>query len=299
MKQCNSTTAVLQSEEVPWDIPVLNVELSVRKRLFEQAVEHARQEGFMLRTNSGLILAWKDWIESSLLQCLAFRAWACTTVSLSENDLKKFSDRLCDFGAGFAAISSWIPFPECKQFLNVGTSIHALLLGTRHSRVSVDNARVFSFGDVPEHYVSEIVNHVKATQWHDRHANDNELSNEVVRRRRTSWIQDQLHKGDGFLVAVMSQERRLGAYLAVPIDRSRVAFGGPVVAGINAVAGSIIEGRWYASLAIVKAVDEARKRKAQGIAQYQPSNKAISYIIRHIFNARECTRYDLHWHGPQ
>ena len=279
-----------------WDIPVLEMEPSIRKHLFQEAVKRARNEGFVLPVTTGLILAWRDELETLWLGRLAFRAWACSYAPLAPRDLREFSTKLTEIGASFAALSGWMLFPECEGFVNVGRSVHAALERTRRSIVLADNVMVRPFGEVPERWIREIVDHVGKATWHDRHAKDYRLDPKQVKQRRTDWIQAQLRGGDGFFVAVLNSRGELGAYLAVPLDRSRQILGGPVVAGINAVAGSLEEGRWFALMAILKGFEVARSRKAIAIMQYQPENKPMDYIAHRSFIARYCTRYDIHWY---
>jgi len=279
-----------------WDIPVLEIEPSVRKRLFEKAVEHAQNQGFILPFTTGLILAWKDEFETSWLGRLAIRAWACSCVPLVPSDLAKVSAKLTELGAGFCALSGWMPFPECEGFFNVGASVHAVLERACRQTVLADNTMVCHLGEIPERWIHEIVNHVGGATWHDRHAKDWRLDPERVKQRRTNWIEAQLRGGDGFLVAVLNSNEELGAYLLVPLDRSRQIFGGPVVAGINAVAGSLEEGRGFVVTAALKGFEEARSIRAVPVVQYQPENKPIAHIVQRSFIGRYCVRYDIHWH---
>ncbi|MCL0048638.1 hypothetical protein M1N20_04235 [Dehalococcoidia bacterium] len=283
-----------------WDIPVLKMETRTRRRLFEQALKRAQNTGFVLQVTSGLILAWKDTFETNWLGSLAFRAWTCCNAPLTLSDLARFSAKLTEFGAGFAALSSWMPFPESKGFLNTGASVHAAIDEIRAKGILDDEkARVVvrPFGRVPEDWIVEIINHVGKTTWHDRHAKDYRLNPEKVKQRRTNWIEAQLRRGDGFLVAVLDTNRRLGAYVVVPLDRSRQRFGGPVVAGLNAVAGSIYEGRGFARRAITGAYRLTKSIWDTAIIQYQPENIPMAYIVNRSFFVRSCIRYDIHWHS--
>jgi len=280
-----------------WDIPVLKMKAQTRRRLFEQAIRRAQNTGFVLQVTSGLILAWRDTFETSWLGRLAFRAWACCNASLTSNDLAQFSAKLAGFGACFAALSGWMPFPECTGFLNTGASVHAAVDGLRAEGVLDEKARVVvhPFGKVPEEWITIIVNHVGKTTWRDRHAKDYKLDPEKVRQRRTNWVEAQLRRGDGFLVAVLDTNRRLGAYVVVPLDRTRQRFGGPVIAGLNAVAGSIYEGRGFARRAIIGAYKLTKSVWDTAIIQYQLENIPMAYIVDRSFFVRSCIRYDIHW----
>lgn len=285
-----------------WDIPILQMKPQTRQQLLKQAVEQAQHAGFVLQVTSGLILAWKDAFETIWLERLAIRAWACCNTPLTVKDLARFSDKLTEFGADFAALSGWSPFPEYEGFLHTGASMHAVIDNIRQRKEPTDeNERVSLrlLGDVPEHWIGEIVNHVDETIWHDRHAKDYRLNSEKVKQRRTNWIKAQLRGGDGFLVAVLDDKGNLAAYVVVPLDRSRQSFGGPVVAGINAVAGSIEEGRWFARKAIRGAFRLTRSMWDAGIIQFQPENIPMARIVGHSFFARYCTRYDIHWQSSQ
>jgi len=283
-----------------WDIPVLPMKPQTRRQLFEQAVERAQNMGFVLPVTMGLILAWKDAFETSCLGRLAIRAWTCCNTPLTARDLARFSGKLSEFGADFAALSGWRPFPECEGFLYTGASVHAAIDGIRQREVlSDENERVsvHLLGKVPEHWITKIVNHVGETTWRDRHAKDYRLNPKKVKQRRTNWIKAQLRGGDGFLVAVLDEKGNLGAYVVVPLDRSRQSFGGPVVAGINAVAGSIYEGCWFARKGIRGAFRLTRSMWDAGIIQFQPENIPMARIVGHSFFTRSCTRHDIHWHG--
>jgi len=282
------------------DIPVLKMKAQTRRRLFEQAVRRAQNMGFVLPVTTGLILAWRDIFETNWLGRLAFRAWACCNAPLTSSDLAQFSAKLTEFGAGFGALSGWMPFPTCEGFLDTGASVHAAIDGIRaEGTLDDEKARVVLrlFGRVPDEWIAEIVNHVGKATWRDRHAKDYKLNPEKVKQRRTNWIEAQLRRGDGFLVAVLNRNEELGAYVVVPLDRSRQTFGGPVVAGINAVAGSIYEGRGFVRRAIIGAYRLTRSMWDVAIIQYQPENIPMARIVNRLFFVRSCIRYDVHWHS--
>jgi len=290
----------LSIDELPWDIPVLKMKSQTRRQLFEQTIEQAQNTGFVLPVTTGLILAWKDILETSWLGSLAIRAWTCCSAPLTGSDLTRFSAKLAEFDVGFAAVSGWMPFPKCEGLLDTGASVHAAVEGMRQrERLDDENNHVEAhlLGAVPEHWVVRIVNHVGETAWRDRHAKDYRLDRKKVKHRRTSWIEAQLREGDGFFVAVLNMHGDLGAYLVVPLDRSRQRFDGPVVAGINAVAGSIYEGGGFARTAILEGFRVARSMGTIVITQFQPENMPMAHMVRNLFLARYCTRYDLHWHG--
>ncbi|MCL0065969.1 hypothetical protein M1N79_03735 [Dehalococcoidia bacterium] len=283
-----------------WDIPVLPMQPQTRQQLFEQAVKQAQNMGFVLPITTGVILAWEDALETSWLGSLAFRAWACCNAPLPSSDLARFSAKLTEFGAAFAALSGWMPFPECKGFLDTGASVHAAIDGIRQREVPSDEnerVNVHLLGKVPECWIAKIVSHVGEATWRDRHAKDYRLNSKNVRQRRTNWTEAHLRGGDGFLVAVLDEQGDLGAYVVVPLDRSRQSFGGPVVAGVNAVAGSIYEGCWFARKGIRGAFRLTRSMWDAGIIQFQPENIPMARIVGHSFFTRACTRYDVHWHG--
>ena len=280
-----------------WDIPVLEMKAQTRRQLFEQAVKRAQDMGFVLPVTTGLILACKDTFETNWLGRLAIRAWACCNASLTSSDLARFSAKLIEFGAGFAALSGWMPFPESEGFLHVGASVHGLIDRVRRKKIPYNaSVVVCPLGRVPEQWIIKIVGHVSKATWHDRHAKDYRLDPEKVKQRRTSWIEAQLKGGDGFFIAVLDMKGDLGAYLVVPLDRSRQILGGPIVAGLNAVAGSLEEGRWFALTTALKGFEVTRSMGAIAIMQFQPENKPMAYIAHRSFIARYCTRYDIHWH---
>ena len=296
-------TDTLTTDVPSWDIPVLKMEPRTRQQLFKQAVKRAQNAGFVLRVASGLILAWRDTFETNWLGRLAFRAWTCCNAPLTSSDLTQFSAKLTEFGADFAALSGWMPFPTCEGFLDTGASVHAAIKGIRtEGTLNNEEAHIVLrlFGTVPDEWIAEIVNHVGRATWHDRHAKDYKIDPEKVKQRRTNWIEAQLRRGDGFLVAVLNRNEELGAYVVVPLDRSRQIFGGPVVAGLNAVAGSIYEGRGFSRRAITGAYRLTKSMWDTAIIQYQPENIPMAYIVNRSFFVRSCIRHDIHWHydGP-
>lgn len=140
------------------------------------------------------------------------------------------------------------------------------------------------------------MSHTGKSVWHDRHARDPLLDPEKVRQRRTGWVEAQLREGDGFVVGVLGVNEDLGSYVVVPVDRSRKGFGGPVVAGLNAVAGSIYEGRGLARAAILEAFRRSKSICDAVVIQFQPENIPMARMVTRAFLFRSCTRYDIHWH---
>lgn len=288
---------ILNEKEVPWDIPVLPMKPETRRLLFEQAINVAASTGFLLPVEKGLVLAWKDESETRWFGHLAFRVWACSATPLTTIDLSRISEALSDHGVSFAAISGWLPFPGCEGFLDEGSSIHASLIGLRRETTYSDNVKILKLGTIPELWIETIVNHIIKSNWLDRHARDFNLNSEMVRKRRVDWIENLLREGDGFLTVVLKPDTGIGAYAVVPIDRSRQVFGGPVVAGINAMSGSIHEGFGFFRKAIMASFRQTNSMWDTGIIQYQPENLPVARIIARTFIVTSCTRYDIHWHG--
>ncbi len=281
-----------------WDIPVLPMKAQTRQLLFEQAIDLANNTGFVLPVTKGFVLAWKDSFETILFGRTSFRVWACCTASLTARDLSRLSATLTEYGVAFAAISGWMPFPECKGFLNTGASIHAVIKGLRqrNPHVENDNVKVHHLGGVPEHWIIKIVNHIGKSTWRDRHAKDFKLDPEKVKKRQSDWVETLLRGGDGFIVVVLNMNNDIGAYVVVPLDRSRHTFGGPIVAGINAIAGSIHEGRGFARIVIVESFRLTSSMWDAAIIQYQPENIPMARIVNRSFFNSSCIRYDIHWH---
>lgn len=292
-------TDILNYDDPPWDIPVLSIKPQTRQKLLEHAIETAKKEGFILPIPNGLLLAWKDLQETNWYGGLTFRVWVCCNTSITKEDMICLSSRLIETRVKFAAISSWLPFPECKGFIDVGASIYTLIdrLRDKISFTDSKNIKIHLFGEVPNRWIDVIVNHVGKSTWRDRHAKDKLLDPEKVKQRRTCWIRKQLISGDGFLVSMLNMKKDIGAYLVVPLDRSRHPYGGPVVAGINAVAGSIEEGRGFARKTILAALNLTKSLWDTAIIQYQPDNKVMSCIMNRTFFFKPCIRYDIHWHG--
>lgn len=192
-----------------------------------------------------------------------------------------------------------MPFPEYRGFISTGASIHVNIQELRQKRLENENVdiRIHLLGDVPELWVNRIIGHVNKSIWHDRHAKDYIFEPEKVKQRRIDWIKKQLKSGVGFLTVVVDREGELGAYLMVPLDRSRVPYGGPIVAGINAVAGSIQEGYSFARKVILTAFERTKTMWDTAIIQFQPDNLAMSHIVNRLFFFESCVRYDIHWHS--
>lgn len=291
------TASGRRPDDVPWDIPCLPMPPETRRRLFERAALSAADKGFVLRVTAGRILAWHDEQETARLGRPAVRAWACCADPLPAQDLRAFSAALVERGASFAALSAWLPLPACEGFIDTGASVYAVIEDVRSGHAGRAAVEVHTLGQLPEEWISKILKHVSAARWLDRHAKDPRMDEGLVRRRRLEWLEQQLRGGDGFLMSALVEGGELGAYVFVPIDRSRCESGGPVVAGLNGLSGSLYEGRWLVRAAIVEGLRLTKSMWDVAVLQYQPENLPIARIAQRTLAAKFSTRFDAHWYG--
>lgn len=282
-----------------WDIPVLPLSPEARARLYRAAFDRAESSGFVLPLAAGgAFLAWSDRRESGLFGWHALRIWAAAPGGVGLGDLDALCTRLEGVGARFAALSAWRELPAHPAFLDVGSSEHLLLEHVRSKARPPSNLEVRALGGVPGDWVAAITDHAVATPWQDRQALDPYLPRARVERRRREWVEACLRSGDGFLAVSLDPEGALVAYLLLPFDRSRVAFGGPVLGGVNALLGRIGPGRSQAH-ALIHFVHHHAIYGLAGawIIQYQGANVPIQRLARDFLVGPSCTRHDRHWHA--
>ncbi|MDD8025938.1 MAG: hypothetical protein PHI34_05450 [Acidobacteriota bacterium] len=278
-----------------WDIPSLPLALEVRRGQFEKACAKAVREGAIIRNSQGLLLVWKDPVMSEWLRNLSFRGWWCSNECTTAELLFEARRYLLEMGADFAALSSWKPVPECEGFLKVGQSAHAWVYRERFpGRAADPEIEIRAFAEVPDRWLDLIVRHATVTQWHDRHSSDPRLSANRIGAQRGAWILAMVRNQEGF-ITVRHSAGTLGAYLVVPIDRSRVACGGPAIAGLNGIGGSFHEGRWYYTSVWRASFRHATALECLPVIQYQTENRAVPLLLARTFRSELATRNDVHW----
>lgn len=325
-----SDSASVASAGAHWDIPSLPLDPVVRQRQFEKAVAKARHSGIAEPLGEGWLLAWRDHETSDRLMNRAFRAWWCAAQPADTELLASAARHFTRLDADFVALSAWHPFAPGDRFVDVGASTHAWLRGEkRWSGEPIDAIEVQPFGQVPEAWSRRIAHHLTTAGWQDRQACDPRFDHEGTCARRLADFEEKMRGGQGFIVARRVADAAAGktmaagesrvepaeqtpsagraeqagvedaddivAYILVPIDGSRQAFGGPAVAGISGVGGSLREGQWHYSAVLRAAYRHATTLGCLSVLQFQTTNRAMALLVPRIFDTEIATRYDRHW----
>lgn len=329
-----SDSASVASAGAHWDIPSLPLDPVVRQRQFEKAVAKARHSGIAEPLGEGWLLAWRDHETSDRLMNRAFRAWWCAAQPADADLLASAARYFTRLDADFVALSAWHPFAPGDRFVDVGASTHAWLRGERRwSGETIDAIEVQPFGRTPAAWSRRIAQHLTTAGWQDRQACDPRFDHEGTCARRLADFEEKMRGGQGFVVArriagaaardvatagesgvepaagqseqtpntgsaahaAAADEEDIAAYILVPIDVSRQAFGGPAVAGISGVGGSLREGQWHYSAVLRAAYRHATTLGCLSVLQFQTTNRAMALLVPRIFDTEIATRYDRHW----
>jgi hypothetical protein len=277
-----------------WDIPSLPIPRVARRRFLERALDRARREGMVLPFDGGVLLSWPDLETTAWLRSISWRGWWCGGGAPGCEVLKEASRCFRGAGVEFAAVSAWKPLGHADGFRDAGASIHAWLQSPRGTRSSADGVDVMSFGDVSCELVDQIMGHIRAATWHDRHAREPRFSLEQISKLRVSWARESFEKKEGILITRQRGHSLLG-YLMVPIDRTRVTCGGPAIAGLAGVGGSLEEGHWHYSALLRAGQRCAATMGCLPVVQFQAENRIMKLLIERGFDAVLAARYDNHW----